>query len=62
MTILTRHRVAWSGTPGGPGVSTFYGLGDGAAMTLALHTFLTAIAPLLPADVRLQIASEGDLI
>lgn len=62
MTVLTRHRVGWTGFPGGPGVSTFYGLGDGAAMTTFLHTFFLALASYIPNDVTIQVESSGDLI
>lgn len=61
MAALDRHRVSWTGFIGQPGVSTFYCV-SGTAMNAALHTFYDTIKALLPTDVRINFAAEGDTI
>jgi len=49
MANLDRVRVTWSGTSiVGPGVSTFYTTGTGAALNAALKTYFTAITSAFP--------------
>ena len=61
MVDLDRHRVAWTGFIGEPGVSTFYVAG-GTAANAALQTFFTSICAYLPTDVVLQVEPSGDTI
>lgn len=61
MTNLYRHRIAWTGFAGAPGVSTFYGLVAGAMMT-PLHDLCTGLVNILPATVTLQVENSGDII
>lgn len=58
---MNRVRVAWTGFPGAPGVSTFY-FGSSTTDMGALRTFFNAFAALVPANVSMQIASTGDQI
>jgi hypothetical protein len=63
MTTLSRLRVAWAGAPvTGPGVSTFYTAGDGAALSSALVAFYTAIKSSFPAQLHWEIAHSGETI
>lgn len=61
MTNLYRTRVAWSGFPGAPGVSTFYGLVSGALVT-TLHAFYASLVTAIPAGVSMQVIESGDVI
>jgi len=61
MTDLYRIRAAWTGFPGAPGVSTFYGLTSGTSLS-DLRAFFLAIATQLPADVTVQVENTGDVI
>ena len=61
MTALYRIRAAWTGFPGAPGVSTFYGLTSGTSLA-DLRAFFLSMAPSLPADVTIQVENTGDII
>lgn len=61
MTTLYRTRVQWTGFPGGPGISTFYGQID-SGLTADLHTMFAALAGYLPTDVDVQVENAGDAI
>lgn len=61
MPNIHRVRVAWTGFPGAPGVSTFYAL-NGTTFIPHLQIFLTGVAGQMPNDVTLQIENTGDII
>lgn len=61
MAQLNRVRVALTGYPGGPGVSTFYFRGLQTARQ-SLQSFYTAILGGMPDDVRVQVEATGDII
>ena len=61
MTELARVRVAWTGFPGAPGVSTFYALSS-TGVVGHLDTMFGAILAYFPADVTLLVEETGDLI
>lgn len=61
MTSLYRVRATWTGFAGAPGVSTFYGLVEGA-LPPRLPAFFTSIVGYLPADVDVQVENTGDII
>ncbi len=58
---LQRVMVAWSGFPGGPGVSVLH-FNDAVAAKPALKTFYTALITLLPNNVTVTIPNSGDTI
>lgn len=58
---MNRVRVAWTGIPTGPGVSTYY-FGSGSTNMTALVTFLNAIATFIPTGVNQVIPVVGDQI
>lgn len=60
-TTLGRIRVAWTGFPGGPGVSTFYAT-DPLSFVGPLRTFFDSIKTLLPTDVTIQVPGAGDMV
>ena len=61
MTDIQRIRVAWTGFPGAPGVSTFYA--TTAATPMAnIRTFFNNIHPFLPSDVTLSFPGAGDVL
>lgn len=60
-TTLGRIRVAWTGFPGGPGVSTFYAT-DPISFVGPLQSFFNGIKTLLPTDVTIQVPGAGDEI
>lgn len=59
MATLHQVRIAWSGTLGGPGVSTFYFDATGAPPVSAAKTFFEAIKAYLPTAVVLTYPSSG---
>lgn len=61
MTTINRIRAAWTGFPGGPGVSTFYSLG-GTESVPAIHDLFDGLVGSLPIDVSVQVESVGDQI
>lgn len=61
MVNIHRVRVALSGFPGGPGVSTFYAT-DGAALLAPLRAFYQSRRPNFPTDVTFHFESVGDII
>lgn len=61
MTQLFRTRVALTGFPGGPGVSTMHFLSLPTARE-ALHDLWTALALVLPTDVHIEVEPFGDII
>lgn len=60
MTI-NRVRVALTGFPGGPGVSTFYTT-NVATMRTALGYFYSSFEPAFPNDVTWTVETSGDII
>jgi len=61
MTDLYRTRAIWSGFPGGPGVSTFYGLGSGLLVP-NIRALMLAVSGILPTDVTIQVENTGDIL
>lgn len=61
MATISRLRVAWTGFPGAPGVSTFYST-DAAKMRTDVIALFSAILGPLPADVHLSVPSQGDIV
>lgn len=61
MAALQRVRMAWSGFPGGPGVSTFYAL-DATTLLTPLRVMAASMEPRLPLDVSLVVEPTGDII
>jgi hypothetical protein len=59
MTTIDRHRVAWTGFVGSPGLSTFY-CTTGVDINTALHTFFDTIKTAFPLDVRITVEPAGD--
>lgn len=64
MTVLKRHRVAWSGSSViGPGLSTFYVKPDSTVGEADdIEAFFNAIKALFSTGVTWTIESSGDLI
>lgn len=61
MTTVRRLRVGWSGASvTGPGVSTFYTLGTGAALNSAVNVFFTAIKSSFPTVTTWTIPTSGE--
>jgi hypothetical protein len=58
---IQRVRVALTGFPGAPGVSTFYAL-DGAAMLAPLRALYQNRRTNFPSDVRFTFETIGDII
>lgn len=58
---IHRIRVAWTGFPGAPGVSTFYSLNPASDVPL-LHGFFSTLENCLPADVTIQVEGSGDVL
>ena len=58
---LGRIRVALTGFPGGPGVSTFYS-SDAPATIAAIRTYWNALSGIIPVDVHIQVENTGDII
>lgn len=61
MVELQRQRVAWTGFPGAPGVSTFY-FTDAPGAQGDVTAFFTTIALSTPIDVHFQVEATGDII
>jgi|SRR5665647_825412 len=61
MVDLYRTRAVWTGFPGGPGISTFYGLVSGALVP-NLHQLFVDLYTELPNDVSVQVQEFGDVI
>ena len=61
MVNLNRMRVAWSGTTGGPGVSTFYST-NAATAHAAIREFFWEQRAMFPGQVTFTFDSEGDTI
>lgn len=61
MVDLYRIRAAWSGFPGGPGVSTFYSLGSVSSVP-AIRAMFLALAPEIPPVVTIQVEEAGDIV
>jgi hypothetical protein len=63
MVTISRVRVAWTGWPGGPAVSTFYTAAPPTSAQLtALRTFYTSMAVCLPNSIVTQIENTGQQI
>lgn len=63
MTELMRVRVAWSGWPGGPGVSTHFVSGTDIAPALAaLNTFYDYVKTATAGGITITVPAEGDII
>lgn len=61
MPNIHRVRVALTGLPGLPGVSTFYAT-NGPDLQDPLHDFYDAIAGSLPTGLTVQVEPSGDVI
>lgn len=61
MTDLYRVRAVWTGFPGGPGITTLFGL-VGVPMVPSLRAFFLSLAGALPNDVTIQVQDGGDII
>ncbi len=61
MPNIQRVRVALTGFPGGPGVSTFYAI-DGAALLAPLRAYYFGRRNDFPNDVRFTFETVGDII
>jgi hypothetical protein len=63
MTDLAVCRVVWGGSPVvGGGVSTFYSVGTGAALSNALGTFYAAFKEITPLGTTMKVDSVGNVI
>lgn len=63
MVDISRVRVGWSGAGVvGPGVSTFYTTGTGAALVSAVADFYDDIKNLLPAVVNIDYPGGGEVL
>lgn len=58
---INRVRVALTGFPGGPGVSTFY-CNNVVTFRAAIHTFYEGLSSLRPADVTATVETTGDIL
>jgi hypothetical protein len=58
---MSRVRAHWTGFPGGPGISTFYGA-SGPDLNNLVRTFFNDIKSLLPVDVTVTFDSSGDVL
>lgn len=58
---INRLRVAWTGGPGGPGVSTFYFL-DAVAAISPMQTLLNEVLSATPVAIQAQIETTGDVV
>lgn len=62
MARIYRHRVTFTGGPGGDGVATFYSL-DPAGMELPLKDFwMLALKDLVPSTITITIPASGEQI
>ena len=61
MASIERIRVAWTGFPGGPGISTFYAL-SGATAVAPISAFFQVLKTWLPIDIHTQVQSSGDVL
>ena len=61
MATIARVRIGSSGYPGGPGVSTFYGI-DGATLATELQNLYFNLASYVPTDLSFSIPQTGDTI
>lgn len=61
MAVIHRVRVVFTGLPGLPGVSTFYG-NAGADMIGPLHDFYESLKNNMPAGMNAQVENFGDAI
>jgi hypothetical protein len=61
MTTIARLRVNWSGTPGGPGVSTFY-FAASEATVAPFETFFNSVGAVVPTIVSWSSDGVVDLI
>jgi len=62
MATLHRVRVAWTGGPGGPGVSTFYFGTMSTSYLNALKTFYDTVKAMFPTSISIQVPGAGDTI
>lgn len=63
MTDINRLRATWSGSGVvGPGVSTFYALGTGSALSAAVADLFTDLVAALPVSVNITIPGGGEVI
>lgn len=59
MVTIHKIRVAWTGLPGAPGVSTFHCSGPPGTMMADLRTFFEAVKATLPTSCVLTYPSTG---
>lgn len=61
MATISRITCAWSGFPGAPGFTNFYGLGQSTTVSPIL-TFFDLLKGALPSDVTITVPGNGDTI
>jgi hypothetical protein len=63
MVQISRIRVAWSGWPGGPGVSTFFTAAPPTSAQLtALRTLFDGLKNSIPSGITMQVENTGQQI
>jgi hypothetical protein len=63
MVQISRIRVAWSGWPGGPGVSTFFTAAPPTSAQLtAVRTLFDGLKNSIPSGITMQVESTGQQI
>src|SRR5450759_5627197 len=62
MVNINQVRVAWSGFPGGPGISTFYTTGPLAAFRTSLSDMLTGLSTYIPGNVLMVVETSGSVL
>lgn len=59
---MNQVRVAWTGAPGMPGVSTFYNEGSVAPFLAKLRTFFDAMKSFVPNTVTFSVPGTGNVV
>lgn len=62
MAQLQQVRVAWSGGPGGPGISTFYGDDTDEPIQAYVASLFEGIALKVPSSITFTVPNSGNLI
>lgn len=61
MAIMKRYRAVWTGFPGGPGVTHFYGVPADLEVP-SVRQFFANIVAFIPQTVSIQVENVGDLV
>lgn len=61
MALIEEVRLTWTGWPGGPGVSTYYG-SDASTLRAALGDFMAATDQMVPGQITQTIPAEGRIL